>query len=48
MCAVANCSAHIDPRSERCGHNFAGVIKLMASKVRFLAMPAIARIRLIW
>lgn len=40
---VPTCSGHIDRRSERYGDNRAGMIKLMASKVRFLAMPASAR-----
>jgi hypothetical protein len=38
---------HIDRCVERCDDNPAGVIKFGASKVRFLAMPAIAGIRLI-
>ena len=41
-------SGHIDRRVERCGDNPAGVIKMMACKVGFLSMSAIARIRLIW
>ena len=45
---VVRRSGHIDLGSERCVHNPAGVIQLMAGKVRFLAMPPIAEIRLIW
>ena len=45
---VVHYSGHIDLGSERCVHNPAGVIQLMAGKVRFLAMPPIAEIRLIW
>ncbi len=39
-------SGHIDLGSERCVHNPAGAIKLIASKARFLAYPASARIQL--
>ena len=42
---VVRCSGHIDRSSERSGDNPASVVKLMASKVRFLAMAASARIR---
>ena len=45
---VPNCSGHIDRRIERCGDNPASVVKVIARKVHFLAIPAIARIRLIW
>ena len=38
---------HIARSVERRGDNPAGVVKLIASKERFLAMPATARIRLI-
>ena len=48
LCMLATCSGHIDRRGERCGDNPASVVKVIARKVRFLAMPAIARIRLIW
>ena len=44
---AVRCSGHIDPRVELYRDNPAGVIKLMAINVLFLAMPAIARIRLI-
>ncbi len=33
---VVRCVGHIDRRSERVSDNFAGVIKMMAIKVRFL------------
>ena len=42
-----NCSGHIDRRSERCGDNFAGVVKLTAAWARFLAGYARAGIQLI-
>ena len=45
---VFRCVGHIDRSGEGFGDNAAGVVKSMASNVRFLAMPAIARIRLIW
>ena len=44
---VATCSGHIDRSVERRGDNPAGVVELTARKARFLAMPAIVRIRLI-
>ena len=43
---AVHCSGHIDLGSERCVHNPAGAIKLIASKARFLAYPASARIQL--
>ena len=43
-----NYSGHIDPRVERYRDNPAGVFKLTAIQVHFLAMSEIARIRLIW
>ena len=43
----ANCVGHIDRRSERCGDNFAGVVKLTAAWARFLAGYARAGIQLI-
>ena len=40
------CSGHIDLGSERCVHNPAGAIKLIASNACFLACPASARTQL--
>jgi hypothetical protein len=45
---TSDCSGHIDPRVEQFGDNPTGAIKLIASKVRFSAMPAFSRLRLIW
>ena len=45
---VVRCSGHIDRSSERFCDKSAGVIKLTAIKVLFLATSAITRIRLIW
>ena len=42
---AVRCVGHIDRRVERCGDNPARVVKVIARKVHFLAIPAIAKIR---